>query len=114
MCFGGKSKKLKFKRGCAYSASTPRPPPFYYMPQVQGLMAIFGRSWCHLWCWTPVHGASLYTIPADPAYWVACVREGTVIYEIGGVEEEIARGALMRVANKMPYRCRFVKRRHGI
>jgi len=57
------------KRGGAYSASTPRPPPFYYMPQVQGLMAIFGRSWCHLWCWTPVHGASLYTIPADPAYW---------------------------------------------
>jgi len=46
-----------------------RPPPFYYMPQVQGLMAIFGRAWCHLWCWTPVHGASLYTIEADPAYW---------------------------------------------
>ena len=29
-------------------------------------------------------------------------------------EEDIARAALMRVAHKMPYRCRFVKRRHGL
>ena len=50
----------------------------------------------------------------DPAYWVARVREGTVMFEIGGVDETAARGALVRVANKMPYRCRFVKRRHGL
>ncbi len=50
----------------------------------------------------------------DPAYWVARVRPGTVLFEIGGVEEDIARGALTRVAHKMPYRCRFVKRRHGL
>ena len=50
----------------------------------------------------------------DPEYWVACVREGTMLFEIGGVEEEIARTALGRVSHKMPYRCRFVKRRHGL
>jgi len=50
----------------------------------------------------------------DPAKWVACVREGTVLYEIGGVEENVARSALARVASKMPYRCRFVVRRHGL
>ena len=50
----------------------------------------------------------------DPAYWVACVREGTMLFEIGGVEEDIARTALLRVAHKMPCRCRFVKRRHGL
>ena len=50
----------------------------------------------------------------DPAYWVARVREGTVLFEIGGVEEDAARNALVRVAHKMPYRCRFVKRRHGL
>lgn len=50
----------------------------------------------------------------DPEYWVARVRPGTVIIEIGGVEEDVARQALMRVAHKMPYRCRFVKRRHGL
>jgi len=50
----------------------------------------------------------------DPEFWVACVREGTVLFELAGVEENVARDALMRVANKMPYRCRFVKRRHSI
>ncbi|MCH7591337.1 MAG: 50S ribosomal protein L16 [Planctomycetes bacterium] len=50
----------------------------------------------------------------DPDFWVACVREGTVLFEIGGVEEDIARTALLRVAHKMPCRCRFVKRRHGL
>lgn len=50
----------------------------------------------------------------DPEYWVARVRPGTVLIEIGGVEEDVARQALMRVAHKMPYRCRFVKRRHGL
>lgn len=50
----------------------------------------------------------------DPDYWVARVRPGTVLFEIGGVEEDVARQALMRVANKMPHRCRFVKRRHGL
>lgn len=50
----------------------------------------------------------------DPAYWVACVRAGGVVFEISGVEEEVARNALARVANKLPCHCRFVKRRHGL
>ncbi len=47
----------------------------------------------------------------EPAQWVACVRPGTVLYEIGGVEENVARVALTRVAHKMPVRCRLVVRR---
>jgi large subunit ribosomal protein L16 len=50
----------------------------------------------------------------DPEFWVACVREGLVMFEIGGVDEEMARTAFARVAHKMPVRCRFVKRRHGL
>ncbi len=50
----------------------------------------------------------------DPEFWVACVREGTIMFEIAGVKEELAREALARVAHKMPYRCRFVKRRLGL
>ena len=50
----------------------------------------------------------------DPAFWVAPVREGTILFEIGGVDEDAARNALLRVAHKMPYRCRFVKRSHGM
>lgn len=47
----------------------------------------------------------------EVANWVAVVKPGTILYEIGGVEEDTARSALRRVANKMPVRCRFVARR---
>lgn len=50
----------------------------------------------------------------EPEMWVACVRPGQVLYEIGGVEEDVARQALARACNKMPYRCRFVTRHHGV
>lgn len=50
----------------------------------------------------------------DPEFWVACVRAGQILYEIGGVDEEVARSALTRVAHKMPLRCRFMRRRHGL
>ncbi|MEK6643061.1 MAG: 50S ribosomal protein L16 [Planctomycetota bacterium] len=49
----------------------------------------------------------------EPEYWVAVVKPGTMLYEIGGVDEVVARRALAIVAHKMPFRCRFVKRRHG-
>lgn len=47
----------------------------------------------------------------EVANWVAVVKPGTILYEIGGVEEDTARSALRRAANKMPVRCRFVTRR---
>lgn len=50
----------------------------------------------------------------EPAFWVARVRPGTVMFEIGGVGEGVAKQALARVAHKMPIRCRFIKRRHSL
>jgi large subunit ribosomal protein L16 len=50
----------------------------------------------------------------EPEYWTSVVKPGTVLYEIAGIGEEEARQALVRVAHKMPFRCRFVKRRHGL
>lgn len=50
----------------------------------------------------------------EPSHWVACVREGTMLFEIAGVAEDVARQAMVRVAAKMPCRCRFVVRRHGL
>ncbi len=47
----------------------------------------------------------------EPEHWVACVRPGTVLYELGGVTEEQARVCFARLAHKMPMRVRFVKRR---
>ncbi len=48
----------------------------------------------------------------EPEFWVARVRPGQVCFEIGGVTEEVAKRALVRVAHKMPIKCRFVRRRH--
>jgi len=50
----------------------------------------------------------------EPDFWAACVKPGTMLLEIGGVAEEVAKQALLRVAYKMPVRCRFVKRRHSL
>ena len=50
----------------------------------------------------------------EPEYYVAVVKAGTMLYEIGGVSEDIARRAFARVAHKMPFRCRFVMRRHHV
>lgn len=49
----------------------------------------------------------------EPDYWVARVKPGTVLYEIGGVSGEIAKEALLRIAHKMPVRCRLVERKHA-
>lgn len=46
--------------------------------------------------------------------WVAVVKPGTVMFEIGGVAEEVAKTALLRVAHKMPVKCRLVTRRHTL
>ena len=50
----------------------------------------------------------------EPEFWVAPVKPGNIICEIGGVSEDVAKQALLRVAHKMPVRCRFVRRRHAI
>jgi large subunit ribosomal protein L16 len=51
---------------------------------------------------------------ADVDYWAARVKEGTMLFELAGVSEAKAREALVRVAMKMPVRCRFVKRRLSV
>jgi large subunit ribosomal protein L16 len=49
----------------------------------------------------------------EPAFWVARVRPGQMMFEIGGVNEDVAKRAMVRAAQKMPVKCRFVKRRHS-
>jgi large subunit ribosomal protein L16 len=44
-------------------------------------------------------------------YWAAVVKPGTIIYELSGISEDVARAALARIAYKLPMACRFVTRR---
>ncbi len=48
----------------------------------------------------------------DIDFWCAVIKPGTVIYELGGVTEEIARKAFNRVAHKLPFKVRMIKKRH--
>ncbi|MBR0462116.1 MAG: 50S ribosomal protein L16 [Erysipelotrichaceae bacterium] len=45
-----------------------------------------------------------------PEGWVAVVQKGRVMFEIGGVDEATAREAFRLAANKLPIKCKFIKR----
>ena len=44
----------------------------------------------------------------SPEYWVAVVKPGRILYEMGGVSEIVAREAISIAASKMPIRTQFV------
>lgn len=46
-----------------------------------------------------------------PDHWVAIVRPGRVLYEMEGVDEEVAREAFRLASHKLPFPTRFIKRR---
>ena len=46
-----------------------------------------------------------------PEYWVAVVKPGTIMFEAGGVNTELAKEALRLAAQKLPVRTKFVTRR---
>ena len=46
----------------------------------------------------------------NPEYWVAVVKPGRILFELGGVREELAIDALTRAIHKLPLRARIVKR----
>ena len=47
---------------------------------------------------------------ANVDHWVAVVRPATMLFEVEGVPESVAREALSSAAAKMPVRCRFAER----
>ena len=46
----------------------------------------------------------------SPEYYVAVVKKGRIMFEMGGVSEEVAREALRLAAYKLPIKCRVVKK----
>jgi len=49
-----------------------------------------------------------------PDHWVAVVKRGRIMFEMGGVDESVAKEALRLASNKLPLPTRFVARRAGI
>lgn len=74
-----------------------------------------GRIWIRIFPHKPITAkpaeVRMGTGKGDVEDWVAVVKPGTILYEVGGVPEAQARVALNRIAHKMPVRVRFAKRR---
>jgi large subunit ribosomal protein L16 len=47
-------------------------------------------------------------------HWVAVVKRGRIVMELGGVSEEAAREALRLASHKLPMKCQFVAREDAV
>jgi large subunit ribosomal protein L16 len=50
----------------------------------------------------------------SPERWVAVVKPGRVMYEMSGVDREVAEEAFRLAAHKLPVKTRFVVRGEGL
>ena len=77
-----------------------------------------GRVYIRVFPHKPVSSKPLETRmgkgKGETDHYAAVIKPGTMVYEIGGVAEDIARRAFARVAHKLPFRVRFVQRGHSV
>ncbi len=77
-----------------------------------------GRLWIRIFPWKPMSAkpaeVRMGTGKGDVEYWCVPVRPGTVLFELGGLPEDVARSALNRIAHKLPLATRLVRRRHKL
>jgi len=77
-----------------------------------------GRIWIRVFPHKPITAkpaeVRMGTGKGDVDDWVAVVKPGTILYEIGGVPEAKAKVALNRIAHKMPFRVRMARRRPNL
>ena len=73
-----------------------------------------GKIWIRIFPHTPVTkkplGLKMGGGKGQPEFFVAKVKTGTILFEMKGVTEEIAREAMRLAGHKLPVKTRFVKR----
>lgn len=73
-----------------------------------------GKIWIRIFPHIPVTKKPLDTKmghgKGNPEYFVAKVKPGTVLFEMQGVSEEIAREAMRLASHKLPIKTRFISR----
>ena len=76
-----------------------------------------GRVWITVFPDRPLTkkplGTRMGSGKGTPEFWIANVRPGRVMFEIGGVSEDVAREALRRAIDKLPMKCRIIAREGG-
>ncbi|MCK5070796.1 MAG: 50S ribosomal protein L16, partial [Desulfocapsa sp.] len=50
----------------------------------------------------------------SPEFWVAITKPGKIIYELAGVEEELAIQALTLAAAKLPFKTKIITKRNTL
>ena len=73
-----------------------------------------GKVWINIFPHKPVTQKPAETRmgsgKGNPEFWVAVVKPGRVMFELGGVDEELAREAMRKAGHKLPVGTRFVSR----
>lgn len=84
----------------------------------QHFMGNEGKLWIRIFPHKPITAkpaeVRMGSGKGEPSYWAAAIRPGTVLYEVGGLSEEIAKQAMNRIAHKLPIRTRLIRRRAGL
>jgi len=73
-----------------------------------------GKIWIRIFPHTPVTrkplGLKMGGGKGQPEFYVAKVKAGTVMFEMKGVSEDVAREAMRLASHKLPVKCRFITR----
>jgi large subunit ribosomal protein L16 len=71
-----------------------------------------GKIWIRIFPHTPVSrkalGTKMGSGKGNPEFFVAKVRPGTILFEMQGVSEEVAREAMRLAAHKLPVKTKFL------
>jgi large subunit ribosomal protein L16 len=73
-----------------------------------------GKIWIRIFPHTPVTrkplGLKMGGGKGSPEFFVAKIRPGTILFEMQGVSEEVAREAMRLAAHKLPVKTKFIVR----
>ena len=73
-----------------------------------------GKVWIKIFPDKPVSkkaiGTRMGSCKGAPEFWVAVVKPGKVMFEIGGVSREVAYEALRLAIHKLPVKCKIVEK----
>jgi len=73
-----------------------------------------GKLWIRCFPWKPVTKkpteVRMGKGKGDPEFWVDVIRPGKIIYELEGVDLDMAKEAMRLAAHKLPFRTRFISR----
>ncbi|MFP3903217.1 MAG: 50S ribosomal protein L16 [Armatimonadota bacterium] len=73
-----------------------------------------GKVWIRIFPQKPVTETAAETRMGKgkgaPAYWVAVIKPGRILFEMSGVDEDVAREAMRLASHKLPVATKFVSR----